>query len=122
MRRLALRLPTVLQIQSSYAILFHEHGVSEFMDLENQVLYSSLVFPPSRYSSRIWVLVDSNPQLPEPAGIFKYSSPFFVVDAVSPGSDHLEWLKKNGHEYFYMGPWSISEILQAYVDMVPRGS
>ena len=31
----------------------------------------------------------------EPFGIFKYySSPLFVVDAASPRSDHLKWLKK----------------------------
>lgn len=35
MRRLALKLPTVLQIDSSYAILFHKGGVSELTHLKN---------------------------------------------------------------------------------------
>jgi len=33
-RHLALKLPTALQIRSSYAILFHEGGVSEFVHAE----------------------------------------------------------------------------------------
>ena len=121
MCRLALGLPTALQIDKSYAILFHEDGVFEFQDLMTCLDYNALDLHecPSR---RIWALVDSGPRLPEPAGIFMDGILFFVVDAVSPRSKHLKWLKKLGHRRFYMEPWSLSEVIQAYVDVVPRSS
>ncbi len=114
MRRLSLQLPTALQIDASYAILFHKAGVSEFTDLKNEALYRHLFFP-DHPSHRIWLLIDSNPKLVEPANIFKDSAPFFVVNVVSPHSHHLEWLKKIGYEKFYMKSWSGSEVLQAYL-------
>jgi len=70
---------------------------------------------------RIWALVDSSPILPKPAPIFQDESPFFVVNAVSPRSEYLDWLNKVGPRRFYMSPWSISEVLQAYVDIVSVG-
>jgi len=120
MCRLALGLPTALQIDSSYAILFHGRGVLELQNFKTGIDYDALNFPRRDPSRRIWALVDSNPQLLEPAGIFMHQTSFFVVDAVSSCSKHLEWLKKLGHEKFYMEPWSLSEVIQAYVDLVPR--
>ena len=122
MRRLALKLPTALQIHSSYAILFHEGGVSEFAHAEIHPDYRSLMVLSKRPSRRIWALVDTNANLPEPASIFKHASPFFVVDAVPHRSDRLRWINKIGHDYFYMKPWSDLEVLQAYVDLVSGNS
>jgi len=42
MRRLALGLPTALQVHRNYAILFHGHGVSQFSYLENPLAYAAL--------------------------------------------------------------------------------
>ena len=75
-RRLALLLPTALQVDSSYAILFHQGGVFELTHLCGHPEYLALSFPPNARPSRIWALVDSNPLLPEPAGIFSYFSAF----------------------------------------------
>ena len=57
-RRLALRLPTALKVDGSYATLFHQGGVSEFTDLGGQLSSSPLAFALDRRSSRILVLVD----------------------------------------------------------------
>jgi hypothetical protein len=123
MRRLALRLPTALQISDSYAILFHEDGVSEFTHLENHPNYRTLRFPPHKRSSRIWATIDPNPDLLEPAWIFRSpDAPFFVVDAVSGRFDHFGWLDKIAHESFYMKPWTFPEVIQAYMDFTPGGS
>ena len=122
MRRLALKLPTALQIHNSYAILFHEGGVFEFKDPENFPDYYPLTVLSKNRSSRIWALVDSNPDLLEPLSIFKHSSSFFVVDAASPRSEHLKWLKNVTRDYFYMRLWSDSEVLQAYADLASAGS
>lgn len=124
MCRLALELPTALQVDSSYAILFHKGGVSEFTQLGDHLSYSAL-YPPrgsGSRSSRIWVLVDSDPALFEPAIIFRDHSPFFIVDAMSPHPDYLKWPKPLNKHNFYMKPWSISEVLQAYVDLASGGS
>ena len=118
MRRLALGLPTALQIDESYAILFHEKGVSELTVLVNNIRYRTLKPPPKCYSRRIWVLIDSNPHLPKPANIFTYTSPFFVVNAVSPCSPGVDWLDKVGHDTFFMNPWFDFEVIQAYVDLL----
>ena len=80
---LALGLPTALQVDNSYAILFHGGGVSEFTYLTSRPNYRALRFPPEHRSCRIWALVDSNTLLPESADIFMHDTPFFVVDAVS---------------------------------------
>jgi len=122
MCRLALKLPTALQIDDSYAILFHKAGVFEFNHLMDHNDYDTLATLSKDPSNRIWALIDSNSNLLEPAKLFKYSPPFFIVDSVSPRSGHLEWLKKLSHEYFYMKSWSDSEVLQVYVDLVSAGS
>ena len=122
-RRLALLLPTALQVDSSYAILFHQGGVFELTHLSGHPEYLALSFPPNACPSRIWAIVDSNPLLPEPAGIFSYFSAFFIVDAMLPQSPHhTRWLSKTGHKWFYMKPWSFSEVIQAYVDLAPTSS
>ena len=61
MRRLALGLPTAIQVDESYAILFHDGGVSEFKFLTSYLDYKALKFPPEHCSRWICVLVDSNP-------------------------------------------------------------
>ena len=119
MHRLALKLPTAFHFKSTYAILFHDGGVSEFTYLDDHPDYLSLRLKPSE---QIWVLLDSGPPLSQPAPMFRSASPFFVVDATSPCSPHFGWLSKIGHVYFYMKPWSISEIIQAYVDLASKGS
>ena len=123
LHRLALRLPTALQVKNSYAILFHEGGVSEFADLDNHLIYGALKPPPGGDPRRkVWALVNTNKFLSDPADIFKDHEIFFVVDATSPRSEHLGWLNKINHQKFYMKPWSLSEIIQAYVDLASGGS
>jgi len=122
MRRLARKLPTALQIDSSYAILFHEGGVFEFQDSKFNSDYRPLILLSENSSSRIWALVDTSLDLLEPFSIFKRSSPFFVVVAASPRSEHLGWLKKVSQDYFYMRPWSDSEVLQVYAALAFAGS
>jgi len=114
MRRLALRLPTALQLNASYAILFHECGVSRFpLDSLDYDDYRGLKLPPGARPGRIWALIDSNLTLPKPADVFIHNSPFSVVNAASPTSDNLGWLEKTRYEKFYMNPWSVSEVIQA---------
>jgi hypothetical protein len=117
MHRLVLGLPTVLQVRSTYAILFCEDGVFQFKDLNEETKYSALKVPSGDHSKRIWALINTNPDLLEPAPMFKHSGPFFVVNATSPYSDRLEWLNAVGQDTFYMKSWSLSEIIQAYVDL-----
>ena len=116
MRRLALRLPTVLQLEGPDPFLFHEGGVSKLTDLQGYCYQRKL--KQDDKSNRIWALVAS----PEPANIFKSSSPFFVVLVACPLSNHQRWLNKIRYRVFYMKPWSISEVLQAYVDLDTAGS
>jgi len=114
MRRLVLRLPTALQVREGEAILFHEHGVSRFEFINNNIPYLSLRVP--HYSTgRIWALVDSSQTVVKPAPLFQYGSPFLVVEAAPPFQPRLEWTKKVISQYFYMKLWTFSEVLQAYV-------
>ena len=124
-RRLAFRLPTVLQVHKDYAILFHGNGVSQFAHPDDPRFCDALTCPsgddPEQIddsSKRVWALVDTNTLLLEPAGIFKYPGSFFVVNATSL---RFNWLDKVGHNKFYMKPWSLSEILQVYDYPVSRG-
>ena len=111
-RRLALGLPTALQINQDCALLFHEGGVCQFTDLENKEAYSPLV---SSGPGRIWALVDSNQDLVKPTGVFNTGGLFFVVQAAAPLLPRLQWLKAVNSQSFYMKRWTFSEILQAYV-------
>ena len=119
MRRLAYRLPTVLQVDPDSVILFHEDGVSQLTRPGNDLPYTPLFTFTA--AERIWALVDMSPALQDPAAILKYDSPFFVVNASSPRSEDREWFWRVYHDMFYMNPWSISELLQAYVGMVSEG-
>ena len=138
MRRLARGLPTALQINNDYAILFHEGGVSEFTYLDDPLSYGALQSlsegdpkqvevdagriggDPKR---KVWALIDTNFHLLEPADIFKCSRSFFVVDVKSsPSGSDPRWLNKVHVNFFYMKPWSLSEILQAYVDLASGSS
>lgn len=110
MRRLARRLPTVFHAHPSKALLFDDNGVWEFSALDRGP-YHPLYTEPGAWSQRIWALVDLGSE--EPAGFFRRSPPFFIVNTVSPRSNQLEWLKKHPIEYFYMDRWSDSEVLQA---------
>ena len=58
-----------------------------------------------------------NQSLEVPAGVFIHGPPFFVVEAASPRSPRLRWLRKVNSEGFYMKRWSFSEDLQVYVDL-----
>jgi len=118
--RLALGLPTVLQIHEGYAILFHEGGTSQLSHLNHSSAYEPITPSFAYFRERIWALVDLGPLLPEPANIFKCPGTFFIVTTTSPGSGRLRWLEQVGHQYFYMKPWTLSEVLQAYVDPASR--
>lgn len=115
-QRLALGLPTALQISKRYALLFHEGGVCQFSDLETDEIYNLLVSPSP---GRIWALVDSNEDLARPTGIFN-TGRLFVVQAASPRPERVRWLEQVDSQYFYMKGWSLSEVLQAYVGL-PHG-
>ena len=114
MRRLSLELPTVLQVEPSYAILFHKGGVLEFQSLDTLILYEGLCFEPGN-TGRIWALIDASQRLEEPAPIFRGGKPFFVVEAASPRSKRFEWARKITYQVFYMKRWTFSEVLRAYV-------
>jgi len=117
MRRLALELPTVLQFNASYAVLFHKGGVTQLKNIDDPDKYLPICFPPGEFSHRIWVLIDINPNLPQPAPAFRYNSYFFAVSSISPGSMNTEWLDKLYEKRFYMKPWSNLEVIQGYVDL-----
>ena len=121
MRRLSLRLPTVLQYDSSKVVLFHEGGVSQFRYLED-ILSVAGLRPPPHSSGRIWALVDSNNHLTEPAPIFRMRGPFFVVEATPPCQSRLKWANKVNFTRFYMKQWAFPEVLQAYAVPPPGGS
>ena len=48
-RRLALHLPTVLQVTTGRVILFHEAGVSEFTDHDDHPAFDAFMSPPEEY-------------------------------------------------------------------------
>ena len=115
MRRLVLRLPTVLQVAPGYALLFHNSGTSQFSDLTDLTPYEGLFFETDDHK-RVWALVGSNNSVKVPAPIFLNHRPFFVVEALSPRPMRFEWTKKVDWEYFYMKTWTLSELLQASVN------
>ena len=117
MRRLTLKLPTALQVESSYAILFHEGGVSELTDLGNP-FHSTITFSRKHSSKRVWALVDSDLDTLNPPSIFMHFSPFFVVS--SAPNPYKPWLLGARYENFYMKPWSDLEVIAGYVDIVAR--
>ena len=114
MRRLALQLPTILQVERDIVLLFHGGGVHQFAFPDSVVACASLQSTPHR---KIWALVDSNTRLKEPPGTFTDWSPFFVVQAASPHPDRVEWTNKVASTPFYMKRWSFAEVLQAYADL-----
>jgi len=124
MRRLAFKLPTAFQFNASYAVLFHEGGVTQITNLDNPGKYLPIHFPANQVSHRIWVLIDINPNLPQPAPIFRYGSSFFAVCTISPSplSKSDGWINKIGRRRFYMNPWSILEVVQVYVHLAFGGS
>ena len=113
MRRLALGLPTALQVRKEYAVLFHACGTAGFKNLDDAMLYLSLKFSPCSLS-RIWALVDSNSSLRDPAPIFTWSAPFFIVESVT-SCERRMWAEGVASDWFYMKTWSFSEVIQASV-------
>ena len=113
-RRLALGLPTALQVRKKYAILFHERGTNGFKRLDVAFPYMKLGFPP-RSLGRIWALVDSNSSLRDPASIFTSSVPFFTVESVRSCQQRRKWAHKVALKWFYMKTWIFSEVIQASV-------
>ena len=111
LRRLALMLPTALQIDPDCALLFYQVGVKEFVQLSNGYVYAPLK-PQDSPLGRIWALIDSNRGLHEPPAVFK-EGPFFVVKASSPLPVRLEWTRGVRTKFLYMKLWSFSEVLQA---------
>ncbi|KAF9645188.1 hypothetical protein BDM02DRAFT_3120617, partial [Thelephora ganbajun] len=89
LRRLALKLPTALQIEPNCAQLFYQEGVKEFTHLEDGPRYTPLESK-CDLPGRIWALVDSNRQLVEPAPVFQ-QGPFFVAEASPPCRTRHEW-------------------------------
>jgi hypothetical protein len=71
---------------------------------------------------QIWALVGMDPLLEEPAGIFKFPKTFFIINSTSPHSENPGWLKRTNHSYFYMKPWTFSEIIQVFADPTSRDS
>ena len=111
-RGLTLKLPTVLQPDPQEAVLFHEGGTSVFQNLMSLRHYLGLSF--DKPFSKIWVLVDSDVNLLQPAPVFNQGRPFFVVEAASR-RHRFKWAKKVTAEYFCKKTWDFSEVLQVYV-------
>jgi len=114
MRRLALGLPTALQLNGTPPLLFHERGVCQFTHPDDQSVSALSLASPHK----IWALVDSNELITVPAHIFQVKS-FFVVEAVRFSIPLILWMDHSAPRRFFMKPWSFSEVLQAYVDTVP---
>ncbi|KAF9645194.1 hypothetical protein BDM02DRAFT_681763 [Thelephora ganbajun] len=110
LHRLALKLPTALQIEPNCAQLFYQGGVKEFTHLEDGPRYTPLESK-CGLPGRIWALVDSNRQLVEPAPVFQ-QGPSFVVKASSPRPVRHEWTRDIRSISFYMKSWSFTEVLQ----------
>ena len=53
-----------------------------------------------------------------PAHVFQGVS-FFVIEAVPFSFPRLEWAERHNHCWFFVKMWSFSEVLQAYVKIVP---
>ena len=111
-RGLIPKLPTVLQPDPQEAVLFHEGDTSVFQNLMSLRHYLGLIF--DKPSSNIWVLVDSDVNLLQPAPVFNQGRTFFVVEAASR-RHRFKWAKKVTAEYFCMKTWDIFEVLQVYV-------
>ena len=101
---LACKLPTALQINGSSAILFQKSVVFQSTGFNNLFplnILSSLSDEPAKW---IWAVLDIRWHFPEPAGIFKHSGAFFVIDATSPCSIHPTWLDEDTYNEFHMRP------------------
>ena len=114
MRRLVLGLPTALQINSDFALLFHEGGTSLFSTLRTLCPYEEF-FNTSSPLAKLWVLVDSNNDLAEPSLLFTNRGPFFVVEALSPRVQRFNWTDKVHVQVFYMKTWTSDEVRQVSV-------
>ena len=107
MRRLALGLPTVLQVfKPKYAVLFHERGTVGFKHLG---LQSPPGFGQDLGSRRLKPIL-----LESCTDIQLWSGPFFTVEAAC-AHEHSKWVNAVPSEWFYMKTWSFSEFLQASV-------
>ena len=114
-RRLSLKLRTVLQLVPDHALLFHSKGVNEFEQLANPGPYAKF---DSRFHDpheNIRTFVDSNTVLIQPDGIFTERTPFFVVETLSHRNVRLEWMKETTSQVFYLKPWTFPEVVQACV-------
>lgn len=114
MRRLVLKLPTVLQVDKDCMILFHNGSTFSFLQ-SKPINHIGLESPPN---ARTWAPVDPSQLLSEPALIHHTSQPSFVVEAASRLS-YFNWANKVHHIHFYAMTWSLSEVLQTYVTLPP---
>ena len=107
LQRLALKLPTVLQVGLQAPVLFYRSGVKELGQPDDGAAYNSFM---SRDDSlrRIWAITDTSRDLHNLASALRVG-PFFLVEAVSPRS---LWMDGSRTDVFYMKPWPFSEILQ----------
>jgi len=110
LQRLGLKLPTILQIDPSQALLFHQGGVKELVQFHRKEAYNQLGFYDDPLH-RIWALVDFNDVLHTPAPVFR-GGPFFVVQAASPRPTGRECTRGLQVRFFYMQSWLFSEVLQ----------
>jgi len=111
---LCLGLPTAFQYAPGQVFLFHSKGISKFEQLSELRPYTGLVSDASHPYEKIWALIDSNINLIKPAMVCMEKNPFLIVEAISPHSNHLEWIKKIASELFFMKLWSFSAVAQAY--------
>lgn len=110
MQRLALKLPTILQIENEDPVLFYKNGVKQFGQPNSGAAYAAFLSRDHPFR-RIWALVDTNQYLPEPSPAIS-TGPFFVIEVTSRHQPHLGWVKNLRRETFYMKLWSFSEVLQ----------
>lgn len=112
MQRLFFKLPTALQLERGYAILFHDGSTSELTSLDKAVNHMELELSPS--SSRILAPIGSNTFPSEPSSMLHAGKPFFTVEAASR-QNSFEWAEKVDYRYPYVKTWALPEVLQAYV-------
>lgn len=110
LQRLALKLPTILQIGLEDPILFYKNGVKQLGQPKSGAAYYAFLSWDHPFR-RIWALVDTNRDLLEPSRALS-TGPFFTVEATSPRHPRFDWVKNLRSATFYMKPWSFSEVLQ----------
>jgi len=110
LQRLALKLPTIVQISRWDPVLFYKNGVKQLGQPNSGAAYTAFLSWDHPFR-RIWALVDTDRYLSGPSRALR-TGPFFVVEVTPPYHPHFNWIRDLRSKTFYMKPWSFSEVLQ----------